>query len=63
MMSLLEKKFITYLPIVFVSALGLARFYSTQYEKEKKEIRLLRIIGASPPFIFALVERKIWSSQ
>mgnify|MGYP000319745075 FL=1 len=57
MMSLLEKSLLLVASLVFVSAcFGVSAVLLNSIRERKEEIRLLRIIGASPPFIFALIE-------
>ena len=57
MMSLLEKSLLLVASLVFVSAcFGISAVLLNSIRARKEEIRLLRIIGASPPFIFALIE-------
>ena len=56
-MSLLEKSLLLVASLVFVSAcFGVSAVLLNSIRERKEEIRLLRIIGASPPFIFALIE-------
>jgi len=55
MMSLLEKSLLLVASLVFVSAcFGVSAVLLNSIRERKEEIRLLRIIGASPSFIFAL---------
>ncbi|RZP22491.1 MAG: FtsX-like permease family protein [Burkholderiaceae bacterium] len=57
MMSLLEKSLLLVASLVFISAcFGVSAVLLNSIRERKEEIRLLRIIGASPPFIFALIE-------
>ncbi len=57
MMSLLEKSLLLVASLVFVSAcFGVSAVLLNSIRERKEEIRLLRIIGASPSFIFALIE-------
>jgi putative ABC transport system permease protein len=57
MMSLLEKSLLLVASLVFVSAcFGVSAVLLHSIRERKEEIRLLRIIGASPPFVFALIE-------
>jgi putative ABC transport system permease protein len=57
MISLLEKSLLLVASLVFVSAcFGVSAVLLNSIRERKEEIRLLRIIGASPPFIFALIE-------
>lgn len=57
MMSLLEKSLLLVASLVFVSAcFGVSAVLLNSIRERKEEIRLLRIIGASPPFIFALIQ-------
>jgi putative ABC transport system permease protein len=57
MMSLLEKSLLLVASLVFVSAcFGVSAVLLNSIRERREEIRLLRIIGASPPFIFALIE-------
>jgi len=56
MMSLLEKGLLLVASLVFVSAcFGVSAVLLNSIRERKEEIRLLRIIGASPPSIFALI--------
>ena len=57
MMSLLEKSLLLVASLVFVSAcFGVSAVLLHSIRERKEEIRLLRIIGASPRFIFAMIE-------
>ena len=57
MMSLLEKSLLLIASLVFVSAcFGVSAVLLNSIRERKEEIRLLRIIGASPPLIFVLIE-------
>ena len=57
MMSLLEKSLLLVASLVFVSAcFGVSAVLLNSIRERNAEIRLLRIIGASPTFIFALIE-------